>query len=164
MISETSAIRCCSEDVSLIENYDKAIADQNQTWHIHHRAEILPCGRYSPRDLKKFGLYWHRPASELIFLPAGEHHKLHNTGNTNLAGYHHSEASRKKISETNKGNFCGDKNPMFGRHHSEEARKKMRDARIGNHWYTNGVVSIRAKKCPEGFTPGMLKRSSKSSS
>lgn len=130
MINEISAIRCCCEDASLIENYDKAIADQTQTWEIHHRAEILPCGRYSPRDLKKFSLYWHRPANELIFLTHREHSKLHNKGKSPWnKGKHLSEEIKQKISETNKGHFCGDKNPMFGRHHSEEARKKISEAR-----------------------------------
>ena len=36
MISESYKKYCC-EDPSLIENYDKAIADTTQTWEIHHR-------------------------------------------------------------------------------------------------------------------------------
>lgn len=55
--------RYCCEDISRIENYEKAIADETQIWHCHHRAEILPCGRYSQDDLKRHGLYWHVPAS-----------------------------------------------------------------------------------------------------
>ena len=27
----------CNEDISLIENYNKAISDSNQTWDCHHR-------------------------------------------------------------------------------------------------------------------------------
>ena len=67
MINEYSVKKYCSEDLSLIENYELTIADTTQTWDCHHRGEILPCGRFSLNDLKKFGLYYKRPASELIF-------------------------------------------------------------------------------------------------
>ena len=43
MISEFSAKCYCIDDISLIQNYDNAIADTNQTWECHHIAEILPC-------------------------------------------------------------------------------------------------------------------------
>ena len=68
----------CSEDISLIENYDKAINDKNQIWDCHHRAETLPCGYFSPKDLKAFNLYYNRPACELIFLRKNEHLLLHH--------------------------------------------------------------------------------------
>ena len=97
MISEKYAKKFCCEDPSLIENYDKAIADTTQTWDCHHRGEILPCGRFSRDDLKKFGLYYNRPASELIFLTHSEHRQLHNKGVPK------SEATKKAMSETRKG-------------------------------------------------------------
>ena len=95
MISEKYAKKFCCEDPSLIENYDKAIADTTQTWDCHHRGEILPCGRFSRDDLKKFGLYYNRPASELIFLTHSEHRQLHNKGVPK------SEAHKKAISKAN---------------------------------------------------------------
>lgn len=82
MISIEHAKRYCCEDVSKIENYDKALADEDRTWNIHHRAEVLPCGRYSIKELKKFGLYWKQPASRLIFLPPDEHSRLHGNNMT----------------------------------------------------------------------------------
>ena len=33
----------CKDNISKIENYEKAIASKI-TWHCHHMAEILPCG------------------------------------------------------------------------------------------------------------------------
>ena len=96
MISESYKKYCC-EDPSLIENYDKAIADTAQTWEIHHRGEILPCGRFSRDDLKKFGLYYKRPAAEIIFLTPSEHQRLH------LKGVPLSEATKKAISDGLKG-------------------------------------------------------------
>ena len=96
MISESYKKYCC-EDPSLIENYDKAISDTTQIWEIHHRGEVLPCGRFSRDDLKKFGLYYNRPASELIFLTSSEHQRLH------LKGVQKSEATKKAISDGLKG-------------------------------------------------------------
>ena len=80
MINEKNVKKFCCEDLSLIENYELAINDTTQTWDCHHRGEILPCGRFSRDDLKKFGLYFKRPASELIFLTRSAHLSLHNKG------------------------------------------------------------------------------------
>ena len=40
---------------------------------------------------------------------------------------------------------------------SEETRDKLSKAKKGMHWYNNGKISKRAKECPPGFVPGMLK-------
>lgn len=78
MINENSAKEYCSEDISKIENYWLADLDNTQMWHCHHRGEILPCGIYTSADLKKFGLYYNRPAAELIFLTPYDHRSLHS--------------------------------------------------------------------------------------
>ena len=96
MISESYKKYCC-EDPSLIENYNKAIADNTQIWHCHHRGEVLPCGRFSRDDLIKFGLYYNRPAAELIFLTRSEHQCLHTKGVTL------SEATKKAIGDALRG-------------------------------------------------------------
>ena len=79
MISNSWEIKhYCCEDISLIENYDKAISDTENVWVIHHRFELdCPAYKASMKDLKSFGLYWNRPASELIFLTRPEHQSLH---------------------------------------------------------------------------------------
>ena len=143
MISEKIAKSYCKDDISLIENYDKAIADKTQVWHCHHRRETI----YSRSGLKEIGEYYNRPACELIFLTPNEHHRLHNIGKKVSA------ETRKMMSEARKG-----------KPKSAEARKKMSEARKGKptcikgkHWYNNGVKSILAKTCPEGFVPGRLK-------
>ena len=192
MICEESAKSYCKDDISLIENYDKAIADKTQVWQCHHRRETI----YSVKDLQDIGEYYNRPACELIFLTPMDHRRLHNLGKpSGMKGKQHSAETRKKMSEAHKGRtfseetrkklseahkgkhhseesrkkiseaLNGENHPMFGKHHSEETRKKMSEANKGknnwtkgNHWYNNGVTSILAKTCPEGFVPGRIKR------
>ena len=141
MISKRSAKAYCRDDISLIENYDKAIADKSQVWHCHHRRETI----YSRSGLIEIGEYYNRPACELIFLTKSEHMRLHHLGknvsaetrqklsekkngeNNPMFGKHHSAEARKKMSESKKG----ENNPLFGKHHSEETRKKISEALTG---------------------------------
>lgn len=131
MISENQVKKYCREDISLIENYDKAISDKTQTWDCHHRKE----SQYSVAELVDIGEYYSVQASDLIFITHSDHSRLHNK----LQDHH-----------------IGSSNPMFGKHHSEESCKKMSEAKKGKHWYNNGVKSIRAKTCPEGFVKGRI--------
>ena len=167
MIDKKRAKSYCKDDILLIENYDKAIADKTQVWHCHHRRETI----YSRSGLIEIGEYYNRPACELIFLTKSDHMRLHNLGK------HLSEETRQKLSEARKGKpSC-----MKGKHRSEESRKKIGAARKGKslsaearkkmseaqkgknhwtkgtHWYNNGVKSIKAKTCPEGFVKGRIK-------
>lgn len=79
MINEFYAKRYCSEDISLIENYHEAIADQTRTWEIHHRRECDENGRtlFTKKQLIEMNFYYNRPASELIFVTKSIHNKLH---------------------------------------------------------------------------------------
>ena len=79
MINKYKAKRYCSEDVSLIENYQQAIADEERVWDIHHRRECDSEGRtlFTSTQLKEMNLYFKRPASELIFVTKSMHRKLH---------------------------------------------------------------------------------------
>ena len=112
----------CCEDISLIENYELAINDTTQTWECHHRGEVLPCGRFSIADLKKFGLYYKRPASELIFLTPTEHNRLHKKG------VPLSEDCKKAISDAKKGVHRPD---LKGIPRSEATKKAISDAMKG---------------------------------
>lgn len=89
MIQERNVKRFCCESPHLIENYHQAVNDKEHMWECHHRAEILPCGIYSKCELIEHGLYWMRPASELIFLRHDQHRKLHSANRK--------ESTRKKI-------------------------------------------------------------------
>ena len=130
-----SQIRCwksyCSEPLDKIEHYEEALAEGFAGWCMHHRLEIQPDGkRVSMQELKDKGLYYCRPAEELIFMRFGEHSTLHHKGENNpFFGKHLSEETRKKISESNKG----ENNPFFGKHHSEETLKRISEAHKGKH-------------------------------
>ena len=86
-------------------------------WECHHRGEVLPCGRFSRDYLKKFGLYYKRPAAELIFLTPFAHRQLHKKG---VPRGPMSEVHKKAISEAKKGI------PL-----SEEHKKAVSDALKG---------------------------------
>ena len=159
-----------------IENYQKALADNFKGWHCHHRLETHTSDGVrrevdiAAAELKALGMYYNRPASELIFLTIREHNAFNK-------GKHLSEESKKKMSEAKKGKHLseehkkklseakkGEKNPNYGKHFSEEHKKKMSEASKGKNiwtkgtrWYNNGKENIRAKECPEGFVPGMLR-------
>lgn len=146
MINEQYTKTYCCEDISKIENYELAINDKSQMWDCHHKAETLPCGRFSRNDLKKFNLYFDRPANELIFLTHSEHISLHRKGKK------FSEETKRKISEVWKG-----------KKHSEETKCKMSEARKGlntwtkgSYWFNNGIRNVRARECPEGFVKGRI--------
>ena len=79
MINEYNAKSYCSEEIALIENYHEAIADQTKMWEIHHRRESDSEGRtlFTGKQLIEMGLYFKRPASELVFVTRSMHWKLH---------------------------------------------------------------------------------------
>ena len=79
MINAYMAKRYCSEDIALIENYHQAISDEERMWDIHHRRECDSEGRtlFTHKQLKENGLYFNRPAAELVFVTRLMHKKLH---------------------------------------------------------------------------------------
>ena len=92
----------CSEPLDKIEHYEEALAEGFKGWCIHHRLEIQPDGtRVSRQELKDNGLYYGRPASELIFMRKREHHNLHSAGEGNFwFGKSMPEEVKNKISQT----------------------------------------------------------------
>ena len=79
MINEKCAKSYCSDDISLIENYQAAISDEEKMWDIHHRRECDENGRtlFTKKQLIEMGLYLNRPAAELIFVTKSMHKMLH---------------------------------------------------------------------------------------
>lgn len=143
MINEKYAKKYCIDDLSMIENYELAIADTTQTWQCHHRLELTLDGEFalSREQLKMHDMYFNRPYYELIFLTKAEHRRLHHKGKTV------SEESRRKMSDAKKGKkrkpFTedtrrkmsdakkGDNNPFYGKFHSEETKQKMSESHKG---------------------------------
>ena len=141
------------KDYENIENYEKALADNFKGWDCHHRLETHNSDGerrlvdITQKELKALGMYYNRPASELIFLTSMEHISLHHKGKKR------SDEVKNKMSEA----------WDYDRHFNEETLRRMSEAAKGNirtkgmHWYNNGKINTMAKECPEGFVPGMLK-------
>ena len=119
MINEQYAHKYCKDDITKIENYNKAIDDTTQTWQCHHRLELTLNGEFAltPEQLKMHDMYYKRPYYELIFLTRSEHRRLHLR--------HLSDETKKKISEAKKGM----NHPLYGKHHSDETKKKISEAK-----------------------------------
>ena len=74
MINTEVARKYCCEDISLIENWNKALNDTEEVWSIHHKlGEVL-----SKAELIERGLYYNRPAHDLVFLNRLGHFLRHN--------------------------------------------------------------------------------------
>ena len=108
MINLNQANKYCSDDVSLIENYNEAINSDKQ-YVCHHKNGITL--NKSITELKELGLYFNRPANELIFLEISEHKRLHMGCNN---------PSKNK-------DRSGENNPMYGKHykHTKESINKI---------------------------------------
>ena len=118
------------KDYEKIENFEKAKKDNFKGWHCHHRLETHTSDGerravdIAQKDLIALGMYYNRPAEELIFLTTREHNayqkgKRAGEKHPNY-GKHPSEETRRKIAESHKG-----------KRHTEEARKKMGESHKG---------------------------------
>ena len=161
MINEKQAKKYCRDDISKIENYAKACVDKTQTWDLHHRLELTLAGEFAltAAQLKMHDMYYNRPYYELIFLTSEEHTGMHNKGRIPWnKGKHHSDETRKKMSEAKKGKLKGIKltddhrrkisEAKKGKHLSDETRKKMSEAMKGKHhsYETRRKISEAAKR------------------
>lgn len=80
MISKDSVKRYCREDIQNIENYSEAVSDMVNMWECHHRLELTLDGEPAccRADLIRYGMYYNRPAFELIFVKPDEHLLMHS--------------------------------------------------------------------------------------
>lgn len=118
----------CCEPIENIEGYQQMIESDDE-WCTHHRREISEEKSY--KQLIKEGLYWHRPASELVFMTEFDHKSIHGKNrrpetrkkrSDSLKGRKHKEESKKRMSEAQKGKVI-----------SDETRRKMSEAQKGKH-------------------------------
>ena len=161
MISEYDVKQYCSEDISLIENYDKAINDNAQIWHCHHRLETEL--NKSVKELEDLDLYYNRPANELIFLTKSEHTTLHNKGNHYNLGKHLSEETKLKMSAAGKGKPKSEETKLKmskafkGRKFSEEHNQKLRKPKPKYKWMTSsGEIKIMDKAKAKRWHPDWI--------
>lgn len=137
MISEYNAKRYCCEDISKIENYEQANAD-TEMWQCHHRLEVQGQFTNSYALLKKCGMYYKVPASQLIFVTKSMHNKIHNTAEVMLS----KTTPERRLEIVKKA----------GKKGSQVANKK----RKGWHFWNNRIECRYCKECPEGFVQGRL--------
>lgn len=135
----------CISDLQNIENFYKALNDKTQTWHCHHRLETHTSDgerrtiELTKEELKALGMYYNRPAEELVFLTSKEHIGLHCT---------YSHLDHNLLPQNTKGYKKSDK-----------AKQRISDGLKGHHWFNNGTIEVFSYKCPEGFIKGRLKLS-----
>lgn len=173
----------CKEDISHIENYDKAIADNTQTWDCHHRLEIQGDNILSVQELKSQGLYYKRPACELILLTHSEHAILHNQNRKADWKNKISAATKGKTVSKETCELISIKTKIAmarpevkqklslaakGRVLTAEQKNKISAALKGKHLgippknkglkcFTNGIINVYAKECPSGFIKGTIR-------
>ena len=140
MINEKQARKYCGEDISAIENYEQAVADQTQTWHCHHRLEIQGPFRNSKELLKKCGMYYKVPASQLVFMKPYEHLAMHGTLITDGTRQKRSKASKRKIWSNESREKL--RKSLTGRKLSEEHKLKIGEALKGHIPWNKGKTKV----------------------
>lgn len=126
-------------------------------------------GRPGVNKGKKFGPMSKEQKQKISKANKGHHHtektkrkmsESHIGKNNPFYGKHHTKKAREKISKAGIGNKYN-----LGKHHSDETKKKLsekfsgvKNPSYGKHWFTNGTINIFCKKCPIGFTKGMIKK------
>lgn len=145
----------CVEDITNIENYEKAL-NSEEMYVCHHRLETHTSDgerrkvNISKEELIALCMYYHRPAKELIFMTKCEHTRLHNEykkgENSGFYGKRHSVETKQKIAESMKGNTWNKGKSKSeehkqkiaesnkGKRHSDESYKRASEKMKGRHW------------------------------
>jgi len=73
-------------------------------------------------------------------------------GKNGMYGKHHSEETKKKLSKSHKG----EKNYLYGKHHSEEMKRKISEATIGNKTSKAKKYIVTTPEGKEIFVHGIV--------
>ena len=114
------------------ENFEKLLVQYVETKEEADEQEIFWIAHYRERGMAQYNI------------ADGGHG---DNGNSHKIGWHHSEETKRKMSNSHIGIFRG----------REPWNKGIPNLRCkGSHWYNNGTISVRAFECPNGFIPGRL--------
>lgn len=104
----------------------------------------------STAELKALDMYYNRSPEELVFVTKSEHGKIHGKYSTwfvkrgadnyfaqhkfvgsdnHMYGKHHTEETKRKISEEHKARYAITGGTFLGRKHTEETKRKLSEAR-----------------------------------
>lgn len=130
----------------MIKGYEEAISSP-EMYDCHHVLELTLDGQFAhhPEELERMGMYWNRPASELIFLKHSEHQTMHMKANPSFKGRAHSDETKSKISTSLKGNTPWNKGVPC----SEESKRKQSETKKKLHrsaWNKGIPLSEEAKR------------------
>ena len=150
----------CCDDISQIENYDKAINDKTQTWHCHHRLEIDL--NLTAQELIDKGLYFNRPANELILLTPFEHNSLHKSGKQLWLGKKHTNELKEKMRQSQLKYFETHDSPMKGRSQTEETKQELREINLGKKHTEETKIKISEKNKGKKYSEEVKQKMSES--
>lgn len=99
--------------------------------------EFTIVGEYDVENISEWEIYWikmlnTRSPNGYNMSPGGE--KLSGEDNP-FYGKHHSDETKKVLSEKHKNIYNGENNPMYGKHHSDETKEKIKQKNLEKNMY-----------------------------
>lgn len=169
MIASEGALKKVCRNYEQVENYEKAVADEENSWELHHRREIDE--NKSRQQLIDEGKYYDVDPSELIFLTEIEHKSLHNTKERNPMfgkatwnkgtvgaqtawnkGIPMNEDAKERMKATMKKTWEEQGHPWKGRKHKEETKKKLSESLKGKEPWNKGKRMIYSEETLSKFS------------
>lgn len=117
-------------------------------------------GEFSPKDLINHGLYWHRPAKELIFVSPARHNKIHSKARgIKVRRFHNTPEKLKRRAEQKEERERKHQEILeANKVRNREIYKRLGEERRKGKWYTDGKTNRFGVECPEGFHLGFTMR------
>lgn len=111
------------------ENFEKLLVQYIETKEEADKQEIFWIAHYRERGMAQYNI------------ADGGHG---SNGNSHRVGWHHSEETKRKISNSHIGIFRG--------------REPWNKGEKGRHWYNNGIEEKMTFECPIGWKEGRLNK------